>query len=92
MYKLHAYLIMAHNEFDLLEKLIRLLDDKDADIYIHIDAKVKELDRKSIKNLVLQSNMFFVDSIDVQWGDRSQIDVEMLLLRKATEMVYFDCL
>ena len=30
----HAILIIAHNEFDILEKTIRLLDDKDNDIYL----------------------------------------------------------
>lgn len=38
----HAYLIMAHNEFDILEKQLRLLDDYRNDIYIHIDKKVKQ--------------------------------------------------
>lgn len=37
----HAYMIIAHNEFDLLEILVRLLDDPRNDIYVHIDAKVK---------------------------------------------------
>lgn len=36
----HAFLIIAHNEFDILEKTIRLLDDKDNDIYLHIDKKL----------------------------------------------------
>ena len=35
----HAFLIMAHNQFDLLEMLIKLLDDAENDFYIHIDAK-----------------------------------------------------
>lgn len=35
----HAYMIIAHNEFDLLEILVRLLDDPRNDIYVHIDAK-----------------------------------------------------
>lgn len=35
----HAYLIMAHNEFDILEKQLILLDDYRNDIYIHIDKK-----------------------------------------------------
>ena len=34
--KKHAFLIMAHNQFDLLEMLIKLLDDPRNDIYLHI--------------------------------------------------------
>ena len=40
----HAYLIMAHNNFGILEKLLMLLDDQRNDIYIHIDKKVKDFD------------------------------------------------
>ena len=36
-YKKHAYLIMAHNNFYILEKLLHLLDDPRNDIYVHID-------------------------------------------------------
>ena len=34
----HAYLIIAHKESVVLEKLLELLDKKDNDIYIHVDA------------------------------------------------------
>ena len=40
----HAYLIMAHNNFYILEKLLILLDDPRNDIYIHIDKKVSKFD------------------------------------------------
>ena len=40
----HAYMIIAHNDFDLLETLVRLLDDPRNDLYIHIDAKVQDFD------------------------------------------------
>ena len=42
----HAYLIMSHNDFYILEKLLRLLDDRRNDIYVHIDKKVKNFDFK----------------------------------------------
>lgn len=32
----HAYLIMAHNNFELLRVLVKLLDDKRNDIYIYM--------------------------------------------------------
>lgn len=41
----HAYLIIAHNEFDLLQKLISVLDDERNDIFIHIDKKVHFIER-----------------------------------------------
>ena len=36
---MHAYMIIAHNQFELLERLIAALDDERNDIYIHIDKK-----------------------------------------------------
>lgn len=36
----HAYLIIAHNEFELLKLLIDRIDDARNDIYIHIDQKL----------------------------------------------------
>ena len=35
----HAYLIMAHNEPYILEKLLKLIDYSDNDIFLHIDKK-----------------------------------------------------
>ena len=48
----HAYLIMSHNDFYILEKLLRLLDDRRNDIYVHIDKKVKNFDFKYFKKIV----------------------------------------
>ena len=31
----HAYLIMAHHEFEVLGKLVQAIDDKRNDIFIH---------------------------------------------------------
>lgn len=35
----HAYLIMAHNNWSILSKLLSLLDDDRNDLFLHIDAK-----------------------------------------------------
>lgn len=84
----HAYLIIAHNEFYILEKLIILLDDYRNDIYIHVDKKVKNFEFDYYKNIVKKSNLIFVDRIDVRWGDFSQIESELILLKKATKFKY----
>lgn len=39
----HAYLILAHNEPELLSLLIERLDDARNDIYIHFDRKLTVL-------------------------------------------------
>ena len=82
---MHAYMIIAHNQFDLLEKLVKSLDDNRNDIYIHIDAKVKNFDFDRIKNAVKFSSVYFTDRIRITWGDFSQVKCEMILLKTAVE-------
>ena len=41
---MHAYLIIAHDQFDLLESLLKCIDDERNDIYIHIDTFTLESD------------------------------------------------
>lgn len=38
----NAYCILAHNEPEVLVTLLSLLDNKDNDIYIHLDSCLQE--------------------------------------------------
>ena len=84
--KKHAYLIMAHNNFDQLAVLIDLIDDARNDIYLHIDKKAKNFDRESIKTK--HSDVFFVKPLSVIWGGHSQIKCEMRLFSEAGKRHY----
>ena len=43
----HAYLVMAHHQFPLLQTTLRLLDDPRNDFFIHIDKKAgRSISRK----------------------------------------------
>ena len=84
----HAYLIMAHNEFYILEKLIKLIDDERNDIYLHIDKKVKGFDFEYFKNIPKKSKIFFTDRIDVKWGTNTQIECEYILFKEAFKKHY----
>lgn len=76
----HAYLIIAHHEFGILQKLIGLLDDTRNDIYVHIDKKIKNL--PSIQ--CVESKLYVLeDRIDVRWGHVSQIESEYALFEAA---------
>ena len=48
----HAYLVMAHNEFELLGQLLELLDYEENDIYLHIDKKVIDFPKVEISQRV----------------------------------------
>lgn len=81
---MHAYLIIAHNEFEVLTKLIGLLDDNRNDIYVHIDKKVKKVPALTCEKAglyVLEGS----DRIDVRWGSVSQIQAELKLLEVASK-------
>lgn len=82
---MHAFMIIAHNQFELLKKLILALDDERNDIFVHIDAKVKDFDFDSFKSLTKFSEIHFTDRINVTWGDFSQVKAEMILLKAAVE-------
>lgn len=81
----HAYLIIAHNEFYILEKLIKLLDDERNDIFLHIDKKVKNFDFDKFKKMVKKSNLYFTKRIDVVWASSSQIQCELIMLDESTK-------
>ena len=55
----HAYLIIAHNNFYILEKLIMMLDYPHNDIFIHIDKKCKNFDFLYFSSLTKYSKIIF---------------------------------
>ncbi len=85
MIKKHAYLIIAHDNFDILEKQFKLLDDERNDLYVHIDAKCQNFDFDYYKNLISKGTITFIPSIDVKWGDWTQVIVELNLLEAACQ-------
>lgn len=81
--KKHAYLIMAHNQPELLIKLLTALDNERNDIYIHIDKKMRDFNKSQCEHSVKRANIIFTKRTNVKWGDYSQINCEIMLLKKA---------
>lgn len=82
---MHAYLIIAHNQFELLERLIRCIDDERNDIYIHIDSKATGFDKEKIIASVHQSAITFTNRIHISWGGFDMVRCEYILLEAAFE-------
>lgn len=80
----HAYMIIAHTNFEQLQTLIDLLDDERNDLYLHIDTKAKNVPAFSAKH----SKLHMVEPINVVWGGHSQIHCEMKLLEAAAKGHY----
>jgi len=78
----NAWLIIAHNEFGILQKLISSLDNAQSDIYVHIDKKVKQMPEiHADKSRII----LLEDRVDVRWGTVSQIRAELTLLEAAAK-------
>ena len=85
----HAYLIMAHNNFEILKKIIVLLDNEKNDIFIHIDKKVKNIDIRQFEKIAKKSKVKVLNNrIDIHWGGYSQIECELLLLKESINGEY----
>lgn len=84
----HAYLIMAHHQFNFLKELLLALDDERNDIYLHIDRKVKKFDFDGFSNLLQKSHLYFTERVSVNWGGYSQIACELTLLKTAAGKHY----
>jgi len=76
----HAYLILAHGNWDLLKLLISAIDDERNDIYVHIDAKVKILPALTTSRSIL---CVLQNRVKVYWGDVSVVEAEYALFQAA---------
>lgn len=80
----HAYLIIAHSEYPILQILLSMLDEYGNDVYLHIDKRAKVLHRE-LKSFKMDKAGFFIleNPIKVYWGNISQIKAEYLLFETA---------
>lgn len=76
----HAYLIIAHNEFEILSRLLQAIDNERNDIYIHFDRKLKNCPAYKTWRARLY---ILTDRIDVRWGDVSVVQAEYALFAEA---------
>ena len=79
----HAFLIIAHNNWGQLKKLIECLDSQTHDIFVHVDKKSKDFDESYFIDSVTKSSLKFYREFTVYWGGFSQVQVEMFLLEQA---------
>ena len=81
-----AILIIAHNNIEILNKLLELLDSKYFDIYLHIDLK-SPIEKEDLYQCKI-STLNVYKKIKVLWGDYSGIETEMLLFNEASKNKY----
>ena len=79
----HAWLILAHNQFPMLKKLIAFLDGEDSGIFLHIDQKAADAPLGELAAAAKVSPVRFVERRSISWGDFSMVEAELDLLRAA---------
>ncbi len=72
-----AYLIVAHNNYEHLKRLITALDEHACRFYIHIDKK------SPLPHLKADNIIFLQDRVNVHWSGFSMVRVTLNLLHRA---------
>ncbi|MBR4462167.1 MAG: hypothetical protein IKS51_06285 [Erysipelotrichaceae bacterium] len=90
----HAYMIMAHHNFDQLCRLLELLDDERNDICLHIDKKSRNVPYEKIRSSLKKAKLYPVRRINVTWGGFSMVRCAYLLMEEAarTKHAYYHML
>ena len=84
----HAYIIAAHNNLYVLEKLIDLLDDPRNDLFIHIDIKCSVAEQWIARVRTSFSKLVFIRRRNVMWGGYSQVNLTLDMLEESTKGNY----
>ena len=84
----HAYLIIAHSNWNQLEMLLRLLDSEDSDIYIHIDKKARDVPADRLALSIRYSHIEIYQIFKVYWGSYEMVQTELLLFEEAHKKGY----
>ncbi|MGB4660692.1 MAG: beta-1,6-N-acetylglucosaminyltransferase [Mobilitalea sp.] len=79
----HAFLIAAHNNWDLLVKIIRILDNERNDIYIHINKNVNDFDFEYFRTLPTHSNVYYIERFVIEWGTEQWLLANLTFLKEA---------
>lgn len=76
-----AFLILAHQQIELVYKQIELLDDPEHFFFIHLDKNYNPIIEPGVR---AKSNVcFFSERIHVNWGGFSIVQATLLLLQNA---------
>ena len=70
----HAYLIAAHDKPAQLMTLLRLLDDPQNDVFLHVDKKAKWFSAETLSACVKRASLTFVPRQNALWGSPRFID------------------
>lgn len=73
--------------FYLLKRLIKVIDNPDADIYIHLDAN-RKYNIDNLENISKYSHTYITSRIKINWGGQSIIACELFLMEQVAKKNY----
>lgn len=79
----HAFMIGAYQYPNYLESLIDSLDGEHTNIYIHVNDRNKKDFLPLIIKMSSKKNVFFVDSLKINWGGRGLLMASRIMLNAA---------
>ena len=81
----HAYLIMAHDNYQVLRHALSLIDDQRNVVFLMVDQKSKNFESVSLKNDLKLSPLLFLPRIEINWAGYSMIRAMLALIKTALE-------
>ncbi len=83
-----AFLMMAHNNFGVVQAFLRMLDSENSGFYIHINRKVKKFPQKELEACVKKGKLVFTDRVPVGYCNYSMVEAVKVLLKTAVQDGY----
>lgn len=79
----HAFLVIAHNNWDYLKQVIETLDSDLCDFYIHVNTKVSFPSNIDFSESVRKSKVYFTPRIPIIWGEYGICEASIIALKEA---------
>lgn len=88
----HAFLIIAHNNWNQLCRFIKAIDSEKCDFFVHVNSKIN-LQKETVDAVMLsaeKSKITFSKRIPITWGDFGICEASMVLLKTARNSGGYD--
>lgn len=88
----HAFLIIAHNNWNQLCQLIKAVDSEKCDFFIHVNSKIdfKKDTADKVKMSAQKSKVIFSERVPITWGDFGICEASLVMLRAAISSGGYD--
>ena len=86
----HAFLIIAHKNWDQLKRMIKAMDSDLCDFYIHVNSQVEMPNITDFSQLTRKSNVYFTSRISITWGKYGICEASLVALAESYKKGKYD--